>query len=85
MDGISILVGIGTGLVLGGAGTFVIAQLLARSRGAVGAAAAEAMRGELDVLKRERDTLRGQASAALQGESSAKATLAAMQQTALGG
>ncbi|RLS87542.1 MAG: DNA recombination protein RmuC [Planctomycetota bacterium] len=83
MDGISILVGIGTGLVLGGAGAFVIAQLLARSRGAVGAAAAEAMRGELDVLKRERDTLRAQASAALQGESSAKATLAAMQQTAI--
>ncbi|MEI7877818.1 MAG: DNA recombination protein RmuC [Planctomycetota bacterium] len=83
MDGISILVGIGTGLILGGAGAFVIAQLLARSRGAVDAAAAEAMRGELDVLKRERDTLRGQASAALQGESSAKATLAAMQQTAV--
>ena len=51
MDGISLLVGIGFGCVLGGAAGFIIANLAARSRSAVALAAGEAARAELGELR----------------------------------
>jgi DNA recombination protein RmuC len=83
MDGISLLVGIGFGCVLGGAAGFIIANLAARSRSAVALAAGEAARAELEAARRERDALRAEASSARQSEAGAKASLAAAQQSAV--
>ena len=83
MDGTSLLVGIGIGGALFGAAGYIIANLLARTRGAAEQAANDAVRAEFDGVKRERDTLRGQLSSAQQAEAGAKASLAAAQQAAL--
>ena len=83
MDGISLLVGIGFGCVLGGAAGFIIANLSARARAAVALAAGEAARAELDAARRERDALRTDAQSARQSEAAAKASLAAAQQSAI--
>ena len=83
MDGTSLLVGIGIGGALFGAAGYIIANLLARTRGAAEQAANDAVRAEFEGIKRERDVLRGQLSSAQQSEAGAKASLAAAQQAAL--
>ena len=75
------MVGIGFGVLLGGAAGYLVADFRARSRAAVGLAAGEAARVELEAARRERDAQRAEATAAKQSEAGAKASLAAAQQS----
>jgi DNA recombination protein RmuC len=81
MDGTTLLVGIGTGLFVGGFAAFFVAKSLFGARGASDRAAADAARAELESTRAERDRLRGDLGASQQGEASAKALLGAAQQS----
>ena len=78
MDGISMLVGIGLGGVVGGVIGFFMANLAARAR----AAGSDALDAELAATKVERDSLRGQCQSALSDAAAAKALHGSAQQTA---
>jgi len=86
MDLTTLLVGIGTGLFVGGAAAFAVATALARARsaasGAATQAALDAARAELEPMRVERDRLRGEASSAAAAEASAKALCGAAQAAA---
>ena len=83
MDGYSLLVGIGVGLLMGGIAAFVIANLLSRARSAAAGAANEAVRREFDSMRAERDAMRGSVALLQQSEASAKALHGAAQQASL--
>lgn len=82
MDGLSLLVGMGAGLLVGAVAAFLLAKAFARASGASDLAMAEAARAELEATKGERDRLRVDLAAAQQSEASAKALLGAAQQGA---
>jgi DNA recombination protein RmuC len=86
MDLTTLLVGIGTGLLVGGLAAFAVATALSRARsvaaGATTQAALDAARAELEPMRVERDRLRGEAAGAAAAEASAKALCGAAQSAA---
>ena len=86
MDLMTLLVGIGTGLVVGGGAAFAVATALGRARSAATTAttqaALDAARAELEPMRGERDRLRSEAAAAATAEASAKALYSAAQTAA---
>ncbi len=79
----TLLAGIGLGVVVGGVALFAVATSLARAKsaalGAATQAALDAARAELEPMRAERDRLRGETTTALASEASAKALYTAAQ------
>ena len=86
MDLMTLLVGIGTGLVVGGGAAYAVATALGRARSAATTAttqaALDAARAELEPMRIERDRLRSEAAVAATAEASAKALCSAAQAAA---